>query len=212
MIVADTKTKRVAKDIPGETRPMTYEEYMAGPEEMRRYDILDGIKQYRLYGENQVASPTRTHQRIQGNIYIPFREWEIDAQTGEVIPPPCDVLITRNPKLRTRQPDMLFISRARLDKNLSPDTADPLFPAPELVVEILSPSDKPGVLAAKISDYQAVDVKELWVVRSGPKTVEVLILSPNAAPVSAGVYGVGQRAQSVIFAGLSADVSKVFAP
>ncbi len=31
---------RKPKDIPGVTRPMTYEEYLAEPEEMRRYDIL----------------------------------------------------------------------------------------------------------------------------------------------------------------------------
>ena len=30
------KPKRKQKDIPGITRPMTYEEYLASPEEMRR--------------------------------------------------------------------------------------------------------------------------------------------------------------------------------
>ena len=55
-------------DVPGITRPMTYEEYISSPEEMARYDILIGWKVYRLYGDNLVPSPTRRHQRILGRL------------------------------------------------------------------------------------------------------------------------------------------------
>ena len=50
MTVAIQKTvkgnRRAKADVPGITRPMTYEEYMSGPEEMARYDIIDGWKIY----------------------------------------------------------------------------------------------------------------------------------------------------------------------
>ena len=53
-------------EIPGITRPMTYEEYLRSPEERARYDILEGYKVYRRYGKEEMASPTRQHQNIQG--------------------------------------------------------------------------------------------------------------------------------------------------
>ena len=196
-------------DLPGETRPMSYEEYMATPEEMARYDILDGYKQYRLYGENQVPSPTFRHQRIVFNIGMAFHAFE-KLGLGRVCLAPRDVLISRTPKLRTRQPDVLFISADRM-QNYDITKADPLSPAPELVVEIVSPSDTASILAAKIADYQSVDVKELWDVRNGPQTVEVLVLSAHAAPVSAGIYAMGQTVQSVVFPGLRVAVADIFA-
>ena len=56
----------------------------------------------------------------------------------------CDVLIAYEP-LKTCQPDVLFISYERFGDR---DPLDPsaLNPAPELVVEILSPSDTKSVL------------------------------------------------------------------
>ena len=205
-----TREGAATEDIPGRTRPMTYEEYMATPEEMARYDIIGGIKKYRLYGEKLLPSPTRTHQRIQGRLFLPFHAYEAASNAGQVVLPPCDVLITRTSRLRTRQPDMLFISTERLEANPSPDTAEPLSPAPELIVEILSPSDTPGVLAAKLADYRAVGVQEAWVLRTGPQTVDVVVLSDDAIETVA-VYESGQTAQSVVFPGLSAVVAEIFA-
>ncbi len=198
----------VQLDVPGVTRPMTYEEYMAGPEEMARYDILDGWKVYRLYGDNLLPSPTRAHQNIALNLAEEFRTFQRSARRGKVIIAPCDVQITYQP-LRSRQPDVLFISRERLEQNTPADEYSPLAPAPELVVEIVSPSDTPSVLASKIADYQAVDVRELWVVRSGDRTVQVLPLSAAGGEV-AGEYRAGQVAQSQFFAGLTADVDAIF--
>ena len=100
-------------EVPGITRPMTYEEYMAGPEEMARYDIIDGWKVYRPYGVKQLTNPTRQHQRISGRLLRHFQDFEAQASRGQVIGAPCDVQITNRP-LRNRQPDLLFISNERL--------------------------------------------------------------------------------------------------
>lgn len=203
MAVAEPKA-----DVPGITRPMTYEEYMAGPEEMARYDILDGWKVYRLYGDNLLPSPTRRHQNIALNLAEAFRSFQRTGRLGQTIIAPCDVQITYQP-LRSRQPDLLFISHERLEQNAPSDQYSALAPAPELVVEIVSPSDTPTVLASKIADYQAVDVRELWVVRSGDQTVQVLRLGTDWEE-TAGEYGAGQTAHSDIFPSLTADVDKLF--
>ena len=196
-------------DVPGITRPMTYEEYIAGPEEMARYDIIDGWKVYRLYGEKQLANPTRVHQQIQGDLYVLFRAYAQAMGRGKVILAPCDVRITNRP-LRNRQPDLLFISNERLAENPPSDDPTPLSPAPELVVEIVSPSDRPPVLAAKIADYRAVDVREVWVVRSGEQRVEVVSLSPDEI-ATVGDYGRGQTARSRVFPDLQVAVDAIFA-
>ncbi len=206
------KTKsRTQKDVPGVTRPMTYEEYLAGPEEMARYDIIDGIKVYRLYGsgEKLLPNPTRSHQRVQKNLVSPFHDFEKRTRAGQIIIAPCDVLITRSP-LHTRQPDLLFISGERLAKNPPSDDPAPLSPAAELVVEIVSPSDKPSVLAAKIADYRTVDVREVWVVRAETHTVEVVRLTLDEIETVA-VYGRGQTVTSLTFPGLAVAIDDIFA-
>ena len=204
MTIAETQTELKA-DVPGITRPMTYEEYMAGPEEMARYDILDGWKVYRLYGDNLLPSPTRKHQTIALNLAEAFRVYQRATRLGQAIIAPCDVEITYQP-LRSRQPDLLFISRERLEQNAPSDQYSAMTPAPELVVEIVSPSDTASVLASKTADYQAVDVRELWVVRSGDQTVEVLSLTDGASRV----FGHGETAASDVFTGLAAEVDTLF--
>ncbi len=192
-------------DVPGITRPMTYEEYISGPEEMARYDILDGWKVYRLYGDNLVPSPTRRHQRILGRLLRRLQDYETQTSRGEAIAAPCDVEITYQP-LRCRQPDLLFISQERLEQNAPSDEYDPLAPAPELVVEIVSASDTKSALAAKIDDYQAVQVQEVWVVRPETQTVEVLTLATGSSTIFSG----GMTAVSAIFNGLSISVEAIF--
>lgn len=200
MAIAEPKA-----DVPGITRPMTYEEYVSGPEEMARYDILDGWKVYRLYGDNLVPSPTRRHQRILGRLLRCLQDYEAETNRGEAIAAPCDVEITYQP-LKCRQPDLLFISRERLARNAPSDVYDPLAPAPELVVEIVSASDTASVLAAKLADYKSVDVQEVWLVRPDDQTVEVLTLKDGGSRI----FGSEEAAVSSLFSGLIAEINAIF--
>lgn len=181
---------------------LTYEDYVCGPEEMRRYDILDGVKVY-------MSNPTINHQRTLRRIARVLEDYEETARRGIALVAPCDVLIRRKP-LRVRQPDALFISTQRLG-NRSLDDPAPLSPAPELVVEILSPSDTIRVLDGKLADYHSVGVTECWVVRSGDRTVEVLRLMDDPAE-SVAVYTEGGTVQSIAFADLTLEVSDIFLP
>jgi Uma2 family endonuclease len=199
---------RKAKDIPGITRPMSYEEYLAGPEEMARYDIIDGWKIYRKYGVKGLPSPTQRHQDIVLNLGEAFRAFQRSSQSGRVMIAPRDVFISQRPS-RTRQPDVLFISNNRLENNVSLDNPAPLSPAPELVVEVLSPSDSRRVQTAKIADYVSVGVQECWLVSMEAETVEVLGLTGEQAETLA-VYGRGQTVASVAFPGLTVAVDTIF--
>ena len=196
-------------EVPGVTRPMSYEEYLVSPMERTRYDILDGWKVYRLYGEKQMPAPTTQHQNIALNLAECFRAFERTSRLVKAIIAPRDVMITLRP-IHTRQPDVMLISHERLSRNAPLDDPAPLAPAPELVVEIVSPSDRPSVLDAKIADYRAVDVKEIWLARSGSSTVEVKRLSIQEIETVA-IYQSGETVVSLVFPELSVPVDTIFA-
>jgi Uma2 family endonuclease len=78
------------------------------------------------------------------------------------------------------------------------------------VVEIVSPSDRPAVLAAKIADYRGVNVQEVWVVRAEAQTVEVVRLTLDEIETVA-TYGQGQAVTSLAFSNLRVPLDAIFA-
>lgn len=195
-------------EIPGATRPLTYEEYVGSPTETARYDILDGYKVYRLYGKEEMAAPTRQHQRLVRRIARLCEDFTAREKKGECFVAPCDVLIRHIP-LKTRQPDVLLLSQERLDQNPPDSDPAPLSPAPELVVEIVSPSERPGQRAAKLSDYHSVSVLEVWQVFAEEKRVDVVALSDDAIE-TVGSYKSGDTLTSVAFPGLQLAIDTLF--
>jgi len=130
---------------------------------------------------------------------------------GISVSAPYDILIRRTPRIQTRQPDVLFVSFARLAQAGGIPEAGPLEVAPELVVEVISNSETQRILEDKIADYISIGVDECWVVRPDVRTVEVLRLTPNGAR-SMATYTDGQAVASEVFAGLAVPVADVFAP
>ena len=182
------------------TKLLTYADYMAEGEINRRYDIIDGERIF-------MTQPTDGHQDVVLNIAELLRAYQRRAKTGKTMISPCDVFIAGDP-LRTRQPDVLFASRERCAGRTS-NNASPWSPAPELVVEVLSPSDTRSVRLAKVADYCTVDVKECWLVGPLAETVEVLRLTPDG-PEQAALYGAGQTLQSLTFPDLTLALDDIF--
>lgn len=69
-----------------------------------------------------------------------------------------------------RAPDAAFVAAQRLPGGL-PDGYIPL--APDLAVEVVSPSDRPDEIEAKISDYLRAGVRLIWYVYPGLNMVRV---------------------------------------
>ena len=183
---------------------LTYEAYMAEPEVQGRYDIINGVRVF-------MPGATWDHQMIAINLVEALRRYGRDNGIGKVNTAPFDVLIRRLPKLQTRQPDVLFISFARLDQVGGRPVKGPLEAAPELVVEIISDSETQRILEDKIADYMHIGVDECWVVRPEAQTVEVLALSPRGAR-SLATYTDEETVVSLVFPGLSVPLADVFAP
>ena len=175
---------------PPAAKLLTYEAYMAEDEMNLRYDIIDGERIY-------IAGTTDDHQDYAFNIAVPFREFGKRTGAGKGRMAPRDILIRRSP-LRTRQPDVYFISAERIALNPAPNDPAPLTAAPELVVEIISDSETKKRFGAKIADYCVIGVEECWKVRQDTRTVEVLRLSASGYE-SVRIYGAGETVESIAF-------------
>jgi Uma2 family endonuclease len=186
-------------------KQLTYEEYL---EEFRTQPptpqpsyILDGVK-------IMSPSPRPIHQIITDNFLDLIREFRRAGGAVRAIPAPMDVVIRRVP-LRTRQPDILVISEERYRQSGVPDMDGPITVAPELIVEVLSPSETRRSIEEKVADFQVIGVQECWLVSPEAETVEILALTP-AEIRPAAHYSRGQDAESIVFPDLRLPVASIF--
>lgn len=144
---------------------LTWEQYLQTPESMERVEIEDGEVK-------PMASSTGRHQMVLGNLHVLLAGNPVVRARGTVLMAPFDVVISRHP-LRMRQPDLLFISYQRVPAE---DLANMqrLETAPDLVVEILSPSDTFAHLARELGDYHLLGVQEAWLLDVEQNQVFVL--------------------------------------
>ena len=179
-----------------ETKRLTYEDYLKGPEIKQRYDIIDGEM-------IMAPSPNLQHQQILGQLHFLVRQFLAEHNIGQVLFAPLDVVVQREP-LRIRQPDLLFVSNERaniLDQIVKG--------APDLVVEVLSPGNTRGEMESKLADYAGLGVRECWLVSPEAMTVEVLKLDKESWQ-RASLGGVGDHISSDVLEGLELEVSQLF--
>ncbi len=107
---------------------------------------------------------------------------------------------------------MLYVSKERSGWTSRKDLKDVerLHVAPELVVEILSDSDRRKVVQAKLADYRTIGVLEAWLVDPDAETVTVLRLRPDGDETM-GVFRQGETIRSEVLPKLKMTVDKVFA-
>ena len=172
----------------------TYEDYMRTPDDIR-YELLDG---------ELILSPApRTaHQRTSRKILNPLDDFVIENELGEVFHAPYDVALD---DFNVVQPDILFVSneRAHIVTDLN------IQGAPDLVIEILSPSTAQRDRTQKRDLYARHDVKEYWQSDTDAKSVQVLTLENGEYRV-AGIYTAGQTIVSPLLPGFSLSVDDIF--
>lgn len=151
----------------------TYEDYAALPDDGNRYEVLDGV----LY---MAPSPDRWHQKASGAIFYHLYAAVQLAGLGEVYSCPFDVVLDSK---NTVQPDILVVLNEHLDRV----TKGGVVGAPDLAVEIASPSTARIDLSEKLHAYASAGVPEYWVVNPGSRTVEVFVLQ-HGAYNSLGIY------------------------
>jgi Uma2 family endonuclease len=176
---------------------LTYEQYLALPEMKARYSIIDG----ELVMD---AAPTPDHQTVVQELLLKLVPFVREHRLGRVFVAPLDIVIRRDP-LRTRQPDLMFISNARryiIGLQV-------IEGGPDLVIEVLSPTNTRQELQEKLQDYQAIGVREAWIVSPQAQTVEVLQL-PTEGIQRLGLYGLGDLIASQVLPNSHLTVDEIF--
>ena len=172
----------------------TYEDYKHTPED-KRYELLDG--------ELIIApTPRIAHQRTLVKIVNPLDRFVARNDLGEVFIAPCDVVLSNTDVV---QPDLLFVSKER--SHIVTD--DNIRGAPDLVVEVLSPSTAQRDRTLKRTLYALHGVPEYWQADTDAKIALVLTLDDGEYKV-AGIYGEGQTLVSPLLPGFRLEIDRIF--
>jgi Uma2 family endonuclease len=148
-------------------------------------------------------SPTGgEHGRLESELAALLREHVRQRRLGWVLAGEAGIYTRRNPD-RVRGMDVAFISAARLPRL----PAGFLTVAPELVVEIVSPTDRWSDVQAKVEEYLAIGVDVVWVVE--PERRRVLVYRGGLAPEALGEDDI-LRGDGLL-AGLEIALAELFA-
>ncbi len=188
---------------------------MALPAEKARYTFADVL----TWDENEraeiidgepvmMAPPSRAHQEISGELFrqlanflegkkcrvyaAPFavRLFEKDGE----VPEDVDTMV---------EPDISIVcDRDKLDKHGCKG-------APDMVVEILSPSTQRHDRLVKLDLYQRAGVREYWIVDPDSSTVQVFLQNGNSLQLHE-VYDQEGVAKVKVLDGCFIELSKVF--
>ena len=172
----------------------TYKDYLLIDDD-KRYEILRG-------GLIMVPAPFTIHQRLLRNIEDILWNFVKEKKLGEVLVAPTDVVLSEDIVV---QPDILFISKERLD--IIKEAA--IMGSPDLIVEIISPSSASYDTVEKRDIYEEYGVKEYWLVFPQEKAIEVLTLESNIYREFCKGRKTG-IVMSKIIAGLEVDLKEVF--
>ena len=148
--------------------------------------------------------PRIPHQESSGELFRLMANHAKQNKLGKVFCAPVGVRIPGQPV--PVQPDILFVKRERL-KIIARDYVEG---APDLIVEILSPSNWTLDRGEKFQAYQAAGVPEYWIVDYRAKTIEVFILESKSY-VLTGKFGPGTTVRATQMKDFSIDIDDVFA-
>ena len=173
----------------------TYEDYLTTPED-ERYELLDGDLM-------MVPAPNLKHQRVQRNLGQKLNQFIEERDLGELFYAPCDVYLSDT---NVVQPDLLFVSRER--EHLLSD-GQKVQGAPDLVIEILSPSTETKDRGLKHEVYGRHGVTEYWLVDPIAETVAIH-RQRGGVLVATNTFGRGQTLRSPLLAGLELHLDDIF--
>src|SRR6266851_2430337 len=133
---------------PETSTKMTYEDLLLLPEDGLRHEIIDG--------EHYVsASPVTRHQRVSYRLLLAIGNYLEEHPVGEFFHAPLDIVFSRYDVV---EPDLMFISNQRREII----TAKNIQGSPDLLIEILSESNRKYDEVTKRALYERTGVGEYW--------------------------------------------------
>ncbi|MEH2040597.1 Uma2 family endonuclease [Nostoc sp.] len=157
------------------------------------YELVDGQASPKM-------SPKKFHSKLTRALLNLIEQ--CCQGKGEVCPE-LAVALTRRGRDWMPIPDILYISNERLPPDWEQEGACSV--PPDLVIEIISPGQTFGQMAAKAKDYLDAKVLRVWVLDSKARSITVFY--PDAAPQT---YMGEELLTDSLFEGLQFPVEQVF--
>ncbi|MEQ8171269.1 MAG: Uma2 family endonuclease [Candidatus Eremiobacterota bacterium] len=184
-----------------EEETFTYEDYLTWPED-ERWQIINGI------AYNMSPAPDLDHQTISGELHRQFANYLLD-KTCRVFASPVDIIFPASGQdiKKTKdvvQPDIIVVCDHKKLHERKRCTG-----APDLAIEILSPSTAYIDMKEKRNLYEREGVREYWIVDPVHKTVQTYILDGNQYRVPE-VYSQEDKIKVSILPELEIDLALVF--
>ena len=180
--------------IAGAKIKFTYEDYCNAPED-KRYELHDGDLVL-------VPSLKEPHQKTSLELAVELRLLTRRTDIGYIYIAPFDVVFSNHDVV---QPDVVFVSNER--EHII--TQSNIQGAPDLVIEVLSPSTAHRDRTFKRALYARHGVREFWFVDTDAHTIEVLLLGASGYE-TVGIFGAGQTLTSPTLTGFNLNTDEVF--
>ena len=148
------------------TKRLTYSDYVQStPPDSGHYQLIQGEL-------ITMTSPNTRHQRIIRLLTKSLESYLEKYPIGEIFLSPMDVVFADGD---VYQPDILFILES--NKHIIEETK--INGVPDLIVEVLSPSNAYYDLVVKKKIYEKCGVREYWIVDPLQNTLDLYVLHNN---------------------------------
>lgn len=186
----------MAIDLP--TQLLSYDDY-AAIDDGHRYQVVDGVLV-------MSPSPSTRHQRLSLDLATTLNSFTKQHRLGQVFMAPFDVVLVYERPATVLQPDILFV--AKDNPVLTPANVRG---APDLAIELLSPSTAKLDMGRKRALYAEHGVKEFWVIPYEFDRIEVRQLGEGGHFAPAVIYEPGSTLTTPLLPGFELDVESLFA-
>ncbi len=174
---------------------LTYDDLRLFPNDGKRHELIDGE-------HIMTPAPRTNHQKASMNLSRLLDTFVRVHNSGHVFAAPFDIVFS---DFDVTEPDTVFISRAR--ENIL--TEDNVRGAPDLVVEILSPSTAEMDRKTKFRLYEKYGVREYWLVSPEAENVQIFALRANGYELLGNFTG-EQQVRSEVLSGFACGAEEVF--
>jgi Uma2 family endonuclease len=166
------------------------------PDDGNRYEVIDG----ELY---VTPPPSWMHQYGLGNLYLCLGSWIKGHGLGKIVPAPTGVVLSPDTGV---EPDLVYVSREREDII----SARGVESAPDLVVEVLSPSTRATDRGRKMRRYAAAGIPHYWILDPRARALEPYRLTAQGYEMM-GRFGPGTVFRPELFPGLEIPIDDLWA-
>jgi Uma2 family endonuclease len=166
------------------------------------WSLPEGVRGELIGGEVYVTpAPMLPHQTAAATLTWALVDYARRHGGGSAYAAPIDVHL---PTGDVVQPDVLWVSSARSDI-----LRDWVYGAPDLVIEILSPSNPERDRIVKRDVYARSGVREYWIADPASRSLEVFVLE-GGRYLPAGWFTPGTQVTSRLLPGFAVSVDEVF--